>query len=215
MANQEKLLVKVCGMREKANIEGLLQLPIDYIGHIFYPKSPRYLASPLAVSYPASVKKTGVFVNESQEQIKQHIQDFNLNAIQLHGDEPATLCEAFQASGVDIIKAFGIDDDFNWDRLAPYLPYVDYFLFDSKSAAYGGTGKAFNWNKLKDYPYDTPYFLSGGLSLENLQEVPAFADARLIGLDLNSKFETEPGLKDLDTLKKALKIINHEQISSK
>ena len=109
-----------------------------------------------------------------------------------------------------MIKAFGIHDGFDWSILRTYQSAVDYFLFDTRSDHFGGTGKTFGWENLRNYPLDTPYFLSGGLSLENLEEALAFSDERLVGLDLNSRFEVSPGIKDIEKIKLALKVINHE-----
>ncbi|GAA4133154.1 phosphoribosylanthranilate isomerase [Sphingobacterium kyonggiense] len=206
----KKLLVKVCGMREDENIHQLTQLAIDYIGHIFYPKSARYIADAKLLNSNPDIKKTGVFVNASLEEITQAIKSYQLHSIQLHGDESVELIQQLNQSGVEIIKAFGVNNDFDWNSLEPYLNHIDYLLFDSKSSQYGGTGERFNWEKLIEYPYDKPYFLSGGLSLENIQEAVEFEDSRLIGLDLNSRFEISPGLKDIEKIKAALKIINHE-----
>lgn len=206
----KKLLVKVCGMREDENIHQLAQLAIDYIGHIFYPKSARYIAEAKLLNSNPSIKKTGVFVNASLEEISQTIESYQLQSVQLHGDESVELIQQISPFGVEIIKAFGVNNDFDWNTLEPYLDHIDYLLFDSKSSQYGGTGERFNWDKLKEYPFDKPYFLSGGLSLENIQEAVEFEDSRLIGLDLNSRFEISPGLKDIEKIKTALKIINHE-----
>lgn len=197
-------------MREDENIHQLAQLGIDYIGHIFYPKSARYIAEAKLLNSNPSIKKTGVFVNASLEEISQAIQSYQLQSVQLHGDESVELIQQISPFGVEIIKAFGVNNDFDWNTLEPYLDHIDYLLFDSKSSQYGGTGERFNWDKLKEYPFDKPYFLSGGLSLENIQEAVEFEDSRLIGLDLNSRFEISPGLKDIEKIKTALKIINHE-----
>ncbi len=212
---KDKFLVKVCGMKDSSNIEELSKLPIDYMGHIFYAKSPRYTSTLENSNLPKHIKKTGVFVNASLEEIQQKIDQFDLEAVQLHGNEQPELLVQLKSSAVELIKAFGITDDFPWSTLAPYLDLVDYFLFDTKSKEYGGTGIPFNWEKLTSYPYEKPYFLSGGLSLDNLENAVRFADTRLIGFDLNSKFEIEPGIKQIDKLKEALNIIHHEQISSK
>lgn len=208
MVNQ--LLIKVCGMKEQQNIQALLELPIDYIGHIFYQKSNRFVAHLNPQDIPQHIKKTGVFVNADLVEIKSIIQQYKLDAIQLHGEESVELVRSLKNEQVEIIKAFGIDDYFDWHAISPFLDEVDYLLFDTKSHDFGGTGKTFNWQKLQDYPYEKPYFLSGGISLDNIYEASRFQDKRCIGLDLNSKFEIEPGIKDIEKLKKALKIINHE-----
>ena len=211
----KELLIKVCGMREQDNILQLLELPIHYMGHIFYKKSARYVGDLENFDTSKDIKKTGVFVNSSIAEILESVNRLSLKAVQLHGDETAETASALKSEGLEVIKAFGIDEEFDWSQLGPFVEHVDFFLFDSKSPAYGGTGKAFNWQKLKEYPFEKPYFLSGGLSLENLEEAINFEDKRLVGLDLNSKFEIEPGLKDIEKLKLALKTIRNEQISSK
>jgi phosphoribosylanthranilate isomerase len=162
------------------------------------------------VKLPQAIKKVGVFVNETAEVIRQKAAEHQLNAVQLHGNEPVKSCVELQETGLEVFKVFGIDETFDWTTVEPYLSSVDYFLFDTKSPQHGGTGQTFNWNKLHEYPFEKPYFLSGGLSLENIAEAIAFEDSRLIGLDLNSKFEIAPGQKDISTLKQALKIIENE-----
>ncbi|OYD43839.1 phosphoribosylanthranilate isomerase [Sphingobacterium cellulitidis] len=211
----KELLIKVCGMKEPDNILQLLELPIQYMGHIFYQKSARYVGDLANLDISKNIKKTGVFVNSSIAEILESVNRLSLKAVQLHGDETAEMASALKSEGLEVIKAFGIDEEFDWNQLESFVDHVDFFLFDSKSPAYGGTGKAFNWQKLKEYPFEKPYFLSGGLSLENLEEAINFEDKRLVGLDLNSKFEIEPGLKDIEKLKLALKTIRNEQISSK
>jgi phosphoribosylanthranilate isomerase len=197
-------------MRDADNIRELAQLPIDYMGFIFYPKSARYVERRPDVKLPQAIKKVGVFVNETAEVIRQKAAEHQLNAVQLHGNEPVKSCVELQETGLEVFKVFGIDETFDWTTVEPYLSSVDYFLFDTKSPQHGGTGQTFNWNKLHEYPFEKPYFLSGGLSLENIAEAIAFEDSRLIGLDLNSKFEIAPGQKDISTLKQALKIIENE-----
>lgn len=194
-------------MTQPTNIAAVSDLPIDYMGFIFYPKSARYTAHPDTHLVPDRIKKVGVFVNETGYFISDKVNALSLDTVQLHGDESVELCKGIRQKSIQVIKAFGIDDVFDWNSLASYLPVVDLFLFDTKSPQHGGTGQTFNWQKLKEYPFEKPYFLSGGLSLENIAEAAAFEDDRLIGLDLNSKFEIEPGLKNINTLTQALKII--------
>lgn len=211
----EGVKIKVCGMRDIENIKQLAQCQIDYMGFIFYSKSPRYINTPFQAEIPNRIKKTGVFVNEDLGKIKETIDTFDLDAVQLHGNESTESCLFLKDTGLEIIKAFGIDDSFKWSSLLDYLGVVDYFLFDTKSSAHGGTGKTFNWETLVNYPYSTPYFLSGGLALENITEALKLKDERLYALDLNSKFEIEPGLKDIKQLTQAISIIHHEQISGR
>ncbi len=208
------LQVKVCGMRDIDNIRELSVLPVDYLGFIFYAKSPRFTENlPLLTDLPRNIQKIGVFVNAAQTYILDKIAE-GLDGVQLHGNESPSLCAALQQQGVKVIKAFGIDRDFDWETLSAYLPVVDYLLFDTKSNHHGGTGARFDWQTLASYPFEKPYFLSGGLSTDNIQEAIAIADERLIGLDLNSRFEIAPAVKDINKITNALKIIKDEQISS-
>jgi len=211
-----KLKIKVCGMRDPANIQAVSALPVDFMGFIFYAKSPRFVPHKPAYM-PQHIQKVGVFVNENVETIIDTVQAYELQMVQLHGDEAPATVQQLKAHGLQIIKAFGIDDAFNWDTLTPYVPFTDFFLFDTKSNAYGGTGITFNWDKLKSYPLETPYFLSGGLALTNVKDALDFAhhDARLYALDLNSKFESEPGIKNIQSLANAFTIVQNEQISSR
>ncbi len=208
------LQVKVCGMRDIDNIRELSVLPIDYLGFIFYAKSPRFTENlPLLPDLPANIQKIGVFVNATEDYILDKIAE-GLDGVQLHGNESPSQCAALQQQCVKVIKAFGIEVGFDWKTLVAYLPVVDYFLFDTKSNNHGGTGQRFDWQTLASYPFEKPYFLSGGLSMENIQEASAISDQRLIGLDLNSCFEIAPALKDISKITNALKIIKDEQISS-
>lgn len=196
--------LKVCGMRNSGNIAALAELQPDYIGFIFYPESKRY-ANDLDVktlnALPSQIKKTGVFVNATEENIRAIVERYNLQAVQLHGNETPELCLKLKASGLEIIKAFGVDNDFDFKTLDDYKNTADYFLFDTKTTSHGGSGKLFDWNLLKSYHLDTPYFLSGGLSIENITDIQNIKDERLFALDLNSRFETEPGVKNIELLK--------------
>ncbi len=203
----KKLKIKVCGMREADNIKALCELPIDYIGFIFYPKSPRYVVENISSLIPAPIKKTGVFVNASLEEIQAKKEEFDLQVIQLHGNESPEFCEQVRKMDLTTFKAFGIDDEFNWNSIHAYQDVVDYFLFDTKSKAYVGTGQTFNWDKIQENPYDKPYLLSGGISIDNIKEAANYQDERLYGLDLNSKFELSPALKNIELLTQALSII--------
>ncbi|MBC7912822.1 MAG: phosphoribosylanthranilate isomerase [Pyrinomonadaceae bacterium] len=191
-------------MREAENISNLAELQPDYIGFIFYQNSPRFVENldfTLIHSLKVSIKKTGVFVNASAEYIQENIAKYNLNAIQLHGDESPEFCLRFKSKTVEVIKAFGIGNEFKFNDLNLYFECVDYFLFDTKSSLHGGSGKIFDWQLLESYKLPTPYFLSGGLSEENINELQDLKDSRLYALDLNSRFETSPGFKDIKKLR--------------
>ena len=198
------LKIKVCGMRNPENIEQLSELKPDYIGFIFYPPSKRFVENidkELLNKLPSELKKTGVFVNAPKDDILEKISLYNLNALQLHGSESPQFCKELKRTGLEIIKAFGMDEEFDFEILKSYEGFVDYFLFDTKTKLHGGSGLTFNWNLLKKYPLNIPYFLSGGLDADNISEALKLEDGRFYALDLNSRFEIEPALKDIDKLR--------------
>ena len=276
-----RLGLKVCGMKYEENILELTQLQPDYMGFIFYEKSPRFMNENIPDIH-SSIKKTGVFVNAEPSFIQQKVEDYNLQAIQLHGNENVEYCQQLRnlfsnkkrdeipdqarlpdgqvrddefpdvmlnsiqhhiknenkneplkhiqgdalkkqnqlienypersrgtashqtkSNSIEIIKAFSIQDQFNFQELETYLPVVDYFLFDTKGKNPGGNGFTFDWEVLKNYPFQKPFFLSGGIGLEEVEKIKAFQEFNLplYALDVNSKFETQPGKKNIDDLK--------------
>lgn len=208
----ESIKTKVCGMRDPSNINQLFNCTIDFIGFIYYQESKRFVNS-LDISslqVPDSISKVGVFVNSELQVIKDIIIQQDLDYVQLHGEENADYCDDIKQSGVGVIKAFGIASSFDWEQVKLYANTADYFLFDTKSSTYGGTGTAFNWQDLKKYDLEIPYFLSGGIGLQNLEAVTHIQDDRLFAVDINSKFETEPGIKDIQKIKEALKKLRNE-----
>lgn len=191
-------------MRDLRNIQDLMELQPDYMGLIFYPPSTRYvdkLAEGTLEAIPETVKKTGVFVNASKDDILTKIALYKLEALQLHGAESPEFCKELAATGLEIIKAFGVNEDFDFSILNAYDGTVNYFLFDTKTKLHGGSGLTFNWDLLKSYELSTPYFLSGGLDAANIEEALKLEDPRFFALDLNSRFEIEPALKDIDKLR--------------
>jgi phosphoribosylanthranilate isomerase len=204
--------IKVCGLRDKKNIKAITALAPDYMGFICYEPSPRYVKDmPVDVlnNLPATIYKTAVFVDESKENINRMIAQYGFNAIQLHGSESPEFADSFR-NRVTVFKAFGLSADFDFERLNNYANKVDYFLFDTKTDLHGGSGKTFDWSVLDKYRLDVPFFLSGGLSLDNLNEVIQIQHPQFYGVDLNSKFELEPGLKDIEKLKKAFDMLNYK-----
>ncbi|MCC8407460.1 phosphoribosylanthranilate isomerase [Mucilaginibacter sp. UR6-1] len=201
--------IKVCGLKIPDNISEVAVLQPDYMGFICYDRSPRYIDELEADDLndvPVNIIRTGVFVNEDADQINGLIEKYNFKAIQLHGSETPEFCAQFKGR-VQVIKAFGIDVHFDFDTLKPYENVLDIFLFDTKTAAHGGSGKTFDWQVLKNYTLHVPFFLSGGIGLENLEEVKKIDHPQLAGLDLNSRFELSPGNKDINKLKQAFEII--------
>ncbi len=208
----EKLRVKVCGLRD--NIEEVADLRPDYLGFIFYPKSPRYVGQHFVMpDLDSSLRKVGVFVNASVEEMIDTGRRFGLDFIQLHGDESQEACQVLSKEGFGIIKAFHVDRQFDFNLTEQYHSTVDYFLFDTKTEAYGGSGKTFDWEMLNKYKLKKPFFLSGGIGLDNLDDLQKIDWLKVHALDVNSKFEKRPGLKDIDTLRKLF--TKKESINSK
>lgn len=194
---------KVCGMREVENIREVALLNPDYMGFIFYEKSPRNFTTSKDI-FPfdslKNIKKTGVFVNASLTFIQERVALYQLNAIQLHGDETPEMCAAIQQQGLEVIKAFGIDEGFDFAHLKSFKKVCDYFLFDTKGISYGGNGKTFDWKLLEEYDNEVPLFLSGGLETEHLEKIKELSWLNIYALDINSRFEVSPGKKDLNKI---------------
>jgi len=188
-------------MKFPDNVEQLRKLEPDFMGMIFYEKSSRNVGESLVaadikeLSHP---KKIGVFVNADKDFMLQKVEDFGLDYLQLHGQESVEMCEDLKESGVGIIKVFSVGNGFDFDILTEYEPFVDFFLFDTKGKHPGGNGVVFNWEILDQYPSSIPFFLSGGISLENAGAIPNHP--KLYAIDVNSKFEISPGLKNIKQL---------------
>ncbi|MEP7269133.1 MAG: phosphoribosylanthranilate isomerase [Saprospiraceae bacterium] len=196
------LEIKVCGMKDPRQIADLATLDIQYIGLIFYTHSPRYVQDILDYKLFGDKKITGVFVNNPMEQIWFTQSRYQLQAVQLHGNESPDFCASIQSRGIEVIKAFSIDKAFSFDKVYDYDGYADLFLFDARGEAPGGNGVRFDWDKLNEYEGATPFLLSGGIGYDHLDEIRYFNHPACIGIDVNSQFETSPGIKDLITLKK-------------
>lgn len=201
-------------MKYADNVLEVAKLLPDFLGFIFYPMSKRFVGNNFVMpEIPPAIKKTGVFVNDRIENIFEKISRYQLDLIQLHGDEPAAICKKIMRR-TKVIKAFGIDEKFNFSLLKEYENACDYFLFDTKIEKYGGSGKSFDKNLLKHYTLSKPFFLSGGLdSMEILNLISRAGSlespiSNMIAIDVNSKFETEPGLKDIAKLTNLLNAIH-------
>lgn len=189
-------------MKEPGNIVGMVELDPDYMGFILYPGSKRFIADlepGLISDIPSKIKTTGVFVDEDLQVVKDKIKRYRLKAVQLHGKESPDYCRELKADA-EVIKAFGINDTFDFNQLDAYTDAVDYFLFDTQSPEHGGSGKTFNWQLLKSYTLEKPYFLSGGIGIGHAEELLLINDERLYAVDVNSGFEKSPGLKDIGLL---------------
>lgn len=206
--------IKVCGMRDPENIRELIdQVKPDWMGLIFYPKSPRFVtdqSSNQIAGFP--VKKVGVFVNEAESEILKKIKKFDLSAVQLHGQETPDFVESLsKRTSAEIWKVISVQDQIDWQSLKSYLPFVSKFLFDTATSAHGGSGQKFDWKVLETYPFDKGFLLSGGLDEESVEEISALADKlpQLQGVDLNSRFEDAPGMKNIEKLKFFKKYLDH------
>ena len=209
------MLVKVCGMREPENIEQVAQLGVDMMGFIFYPKSPRYVSQAVDRSdSDRKVCRVGVFVNDSIPDMVDRIHSISLNAVQLHGGESREVCEQLrEANGeIKIIKAISVSDAGDIQKYKEYVGAVDYFLFDTKCKTVGGSGQQFDWQVLENYDGDVPFILSGGIGPEDVERIRNFHHPKCIGIDLNSKFELKPGLKDVEKLNTFLENIENKEV---
>ena len=197
--------LKVCGMRYEDNIQLIASIHPDYMGFIFFEGSSRHVSASTP-TLPLTIKKVGVFVNASYDSIVEKINTHNLQAVQLHGEETAEFCKSLRALNVEIIKVFSIKNEFNFDVLSPYETACDYYLFDTKGPLAGGNGYCFDWSVLELYPSTKPYFLSGGIGLENADQLQEFktsvAATYCHAVDVNSKFEIAPAKKNKELLEK-------------
>ncbi len=194
--------LKICGMKYPDNILEVSQLLPDYMGFIFWEKSSRFFDGEIP-NLPKSIQKVGVFVNAPIDEIVSKIKKYHLDLIQLHGNESVELCMELKNENIQIIKVFSVNDDFDFNVLEPYEAVCDYFLFDTKGKLPGGNGIVFDWKVLETYPSTKPFFLSGGIGIEEIASVKQLLKTNLPihAIDINSKFEIEPGLKNIELLK--------------
>jgi phosphoribosylanthranilate isomerase len=201
-----KLKIKICGMREPANIRDVAGLNPDFMGFIFYHESPRYAGKVLDPAVlgrmPARIHKTGVFVNSDFDYISRMISEYSLNTVQLHGNETAGLCNSLMERGIMVIKTFSITANENFRRCSVFTGCTDYFLFDTSVPGFGGSGQKFNWKELAKYDLGHPFFLSGGIGPEDYKTITEIDNPSFYGIDLNSRFEIKTGLKDKAVLEK-------------
>jgi len=219
------MIVKVCGLRDDENIQEVVELGVDWIGFIFYPKSPRMVSmipthagiipdkGDLTTTSKTMVKRVGVFVDDMPQNIITRAVNYQLDILQLHGNESATLIRNLRNTidpdlrqGIKVMKAISLPtettDAFDIEAATrPYLDCVDYFLFDTASSTVGGSGRKYNWQLLEAYNGNVPFLLSGGIGPDDVAALKAFHHPQFLGIDLNSRFESEPGVKDIHKLK--------------
>lgn len=205
--------IKICGMKFPENISEMATVQPDYLGFIFYDKSPRYFENDIP-SLEKHIQKVGVFVNTSFDEIAKKVNQYGLDLVQLHGDESPEFCTLIETKLVKVIKAFNIHKEFNFSILNNYLNSCSFYLFDTKGENYGGNGNTFDWSVLENYHLEKPYFLSGGIGLENSVKLNTFLKTHAAKnchvIDLNSKFEIKPGLKNIETLKEFILTIKQQ-----
>jgi len=204
-------------MKYDENIKSVAALQPDYLGFIFYDRSKRNFEGQIP-EITHAIKKVGVFVNATISEINSKIREYNLDVVQLHGDESPAYCLTLKednTSGLEIMKAFSMSEDFDFELLQPYMNTCDYFLFDTKGKERGGNGTLFDWELLKGYHLDKPFFLSGGIGPEETEQVAEFLKTPMAtncyALDVNSKFESEPGMKKVVELKKFIELNAKEE----
>lgn len=223
--------LKVCGMKYQDNIKDVAGLKPDYMGFIFYQKSPRYFDKSIPKIDPY-IQKVGVFVNTALDHVIDMVQKHKLDIVQLHGEEDATYCAQLkfefhlirehwkeniwdklkekqginEYKDIKIIKVFSVGDTFQFDKIKPFEKLTDYYLFDTKGELQGGNGYEFNWKVLEKYPSSKPFFLSGGIGLDTTAKLASFRASKAakycVAVDVNSKFETSAAYKDINVLKK-------------
>ncbi len=198
--------IKVCGLRNYENISNVIIAGADHVGFIFHEGSPRYFDNALSFDEIRTIKakKVGVFVNATAYSVIDKVAHYDLDLVQLHGNESPEYCLELR-NYAKTIKSFGINENFDFATLNNYVGKVDYFLFDNATPDHGGSGKTFDHNLLKNYDLDIPFFISGGISLENVQTIKQLNLKHLSGVDLNSKFEFSPGVKEASRIKQFIK----------
>lgn len=193
------LKLKICGMREPSNILEVARLQPEYMGFIFYEKSPRCVLADFKIptKFPGKVKRVGVFVDKESEEVVNLVHQHQLDFVQLHGHESVGFCEKVKDKNIGVIKVFSVEDKFDFSQTKNYSKVVDYFLFDTRGKYQGGNGRAFDWNLLQRYDQEIPFFLSGGLSADNIANVSTLKNLNLHAIDVNSGVESAPGVKDV------------------
>jgi phosphoribosylanthranilate isomerase len=200
--------IKVCGLRDTENLKQIAALNPDFVGFIFYDQSPRFVGDELdeevVKSLPRNIRKVGVFVNASPDYILRSVKKYDFQYVQLHGNETPEYCRSLRNRGLSLIKAFRVDESFNFSMLNNYKAHCDFFLFDAKGDQPGGNGITFDWSILKRYDNEKPFFISGGIGLDNLNQLDALKGMKLYGVDVNSQVEIAPGVKDVAKVKELI-----------
>jgi phosphoribosylanthranilate isomerase len=207
--------VKVCGMTDPLNVREIVQVKPDFLGFIFFPGSPRYVGEEpekkLFSNLPSGIMSAGVFLNDDSKKILDISSRYGLDVVQLHGNESPETCLQLKSEGLVVIKAFNIDTAFSFDTIAKYNKASDFFLFDTKSREGGGSGRKFDWGKLEEYVADKPFFLSGGIGPEDAGLINSVINRGLFAVDINSRFEISPGIKDSVLVKEFIEEVKYDR----
>jgi phosphoribosylanthranilate isomerase len=199
------LKIKVCGMKDESNIKELIAVNPDFMGFIFYNNSKRYVNEnfdkAILKGIPTKIKKVGVFVNSELDEVKLKKEKYKLDFVQLHGNETPDFCKNLFDENISIIKSFGISEEKDFEKINDYKNYCTYFLFDTKTENFGGSGKKFNWKLLANYNFSLPFFISGGIDMEDIEKIKEINNSIFFGVDINSKFEINYGIKDVEKIK--------------
>ncbi|HCZ34422.1 MAG TPA: N-(5'-phosphoribosyl)anthranilate isomerase [Cytophagales bacterium] len=215
MSKTKSIACKVCGMRAAANIEAVATTQPQFMGFIFYKNSPRYVGNQFQIpeNFPVSIKRVGVFVNEIFEVVRDLAQKHKLDFIQLHGDEAPVYIKNLKASGVGFIKVFRVNAEFDFSTTKEFESLSDFFLFDTKGKQYGGNAIKFDWKLLQQYTGSVPFFLSGGISADDIHALTEFKHPQWYGVDVNSGVEVEPGLKDSLKVKNLIQLLTESNLN--
>lgn len=189
-------------MKSSSNIASLITLNPDFIGYIFHEQSPRNMETNPKIDFPKNIKKVGVFVDKPLSFILDKAKKYTLDVIQLHGNETVELCQKLKLHSLKIIKAFNISKQFNFEQLYKFQESCDFFLFDAFGKNAGGNGITFNWELLQNYNGKIPFLLSGGIDSNLVENIKQLKHSKFIGVDINSKFEVTPGLKNTTKIKR-------------
>jgi phosphoribosylanthranilate isomerase len=207
MSDFNNIKIKVCGLRD--NIEEVAALNPDFMGFIFYKKSPRFVGDNFVKNYNSEALSIGVFVNQTVEEVLELYKKHDLDLVQLHGNESIDYCVELKAFDIKIVKVFAGNHLPSQLVIDAYAPFIDYYLFDTKGEHEGGNGIAFDWNLLTTLNLQKPVFLSGGIDLDNVNNIKNLKGIKIHAIDVNSKFEITPGKKDVNKLKKLKSILNN------
>ena len=206
------MLIKVCGMRERENIRRVAATGADWMGFIFYPRSARAITGHESAIKECPLRRVGVFVDATREEMMEKAAEYKLDYLQLHGKESPDTCYALQKRGFGVIKAIPVASTDDLAATADYEGRVDYFLFDTRCPTHGGSGRSFDWSLLSGYKGGTPFLLSGGINPESAEAILRFRHPMFVGIDINSGFETSPGIKDAEKIKAFIRTIKNTRI---